>query len=206
MQGFAQVGQQPQIQQQGPYGGIESILSQIGGQQLGGQQGGGQQFAGQQVIGQRIAETVFTIGSAALTALLEHLQQDPGARQMLSLQGQLSPQAHANVTVAAARRVAPTVVNAIHHACMAIQQQQQQQLGQQPYGQQQLGQQPYGQQQLGQQPYGQQQLGQQPYGQQQVPWGQQGQQQLGQQPYGQQQIPSWLQQGAQSRMGAGSFG
>jgi hypothetical protein len=200
MQGFAQVGQQPQMQQQVPYGGIESILSQIGGQQV-----GGQQLAGQQFIGQRIAEAVFTIGSASLTALLEHLQQDPGARQMLSLQGQLSPQAHANVTVAAARRVAPTVVNAIHQACTAIQQQQQQQqqMGQQQVpGGQQLGQLPYGQQQVS---WGQQ-LGQQPYGQQQVPWGQQLGQQLGQQPYGQQQIPSWLQQSAQPRMGAGPFG
>ncbi|MEU5845800.1 hypothetical protein ABZ790_06010, partial [Saccharopolyspora shandongensis] len=122
-----------------------------------------------------IPEAIINISSAALAAVLDHLQRDPAARQLLAVQGQLTPQAHANVTLEASRRIASTVVETVNSVCGG-----QQQLGQQPYGQQLSWQQPMGQQQpFGQQqPYGQQPSWQQPSWQQ--PMGQQ-------QPFGQQQ-------------------
>jgi hypothetical protein len=168
------------------------------------------QFGQQQWMsaGPAVSELTLRIVSAALATITEQVRSDPQAMQTLCTQGQLTPQAYANVLVEAARRTAPIVAGAIGAAGIgapgigALMPGIGQQFAAMAFGgqhaahtngaltgqgyQPQYAQQPqYGQPLYGQQQYGQQQYGQQQYG---PAYGQQpqtGQAYAQQAPYGQ---------------------
>jgi hypothetical protein len=98
-----------------------------------------------------ISEATLRVVSAALATLIEQVRTDPPALQMLCTQGQLTPQAYANVLVESARRSAPVVASAISAITPGIGQP----IGAMAYGMQQYAQQPpIGQQYGWQTPFG----------------------------------------------------
>ncbi len=91
--------------------------------QLGQSQFGQQsQFVQQQSLAAApvVSEVTLRLVSTALATITEQVRMDPQALQALYVQGQLTPQAYANVLVEAARRSAPIIASLLSAATTGI--------------------------------------------------------------------------------------
>ena len=113
---------------QAPTGALAPQIQGQPGQQIQGQLGQQQWIP----IAPVVSEVTLRVVSAALATITEQVRADPQALQTLCAQGQLTPQAYANILVESARRCAPIVAGAFGAISTGIGQQY---AGQTPYGQ-----------------------------------------------------------------------